>query len=83
MYVNRHHLSAPSLLPILFTELDAKISYALSDASLMDATQWLDVDRRLNRLRAVLAGNHCLHLPHIYDPPLQASTPTDSLFQVR
>jgi hypothetical protein len=80
MYVNRHHLSGPSLLPILFTELDTKISYALSDATLLDATQWQDVDRRLNRLRAVLAGNHCLHRPHTYDLPLQTSTLTDSLF---
>ncbi|BFG80457.1 hypothetical protein PTKU46_84910 [Paraburkholderia terrae] len=80
MYVNRNHLSAPSLLPILFTELDTKISYALSDASLLDTIQWQDVDRRLNRLRAALAGNHCLHRPHTYDMPLQASTPSDSLF---
>jgi hypothetical protein len=80
MYANRHHLSAPSLLPILFTELDTKISHALSDASLLDATQWQDVDRRLNRLRAALAGNHCLHRPHTCDQPLQVSTPTDCLF---
>ena len=79
MYANRHHLSAPSLLPILFTELDTKISHALSDASLLDATQWQDVDRRLNRLRAALAGNHCLHRPHTYDQPLRVPTPTDCL----
>jgi hypothetical protein len=59
---------------------DPKISYALSDASLLDATQWQDVDRRLNRLRAALAGSHCLHRPHNDDQPLQVSTPTDCLF---
>ncbi|MPW23421.1 hypothetical protein GCT13_43445 [Paraburkholderia sp. CNPSo 3157] len=80
MYVNRNRLSVPSLLPVLFTELDIKISYALSDASLLDATQWQDVDRRLNRLRAALAGSHCLHRPHNDDQLLQVSTPTDSLF---
>ncbi|SEK12459.1 hypothetical protein SAMN05192539_105820 [Paraburkholderia diazotrophica] len=77
MYVNRHHLS---LLPILFTELDTKITYALSDASLLDATQWQDVDRRLNRLRAALAGSHCLHRVRNDDQPLQVSIPTDCLF---
>ncbi|AFT90166.1 hypothetical protein [Paraburkholderia phenoliruptrix] len=80
MYVNRNYLSAPSLLPILFTELDTKITYALSDASLLDATQWQDVDRRLNRLRAALAGSHCLHRAHNDDQPLQVSIPTDCLF---
>ncbi|SAL06732.1 hypothetical protein AWB78_08217 [Caballeronia calidae] len=56
MQANSHRPAAPFPLSSLFYELDAKLTQALSDASFLEASQWQDLTRRLNKLRGLLSS---------------------------